>query len=274
MIRTEELRKSYGGVHACDAMTLDIMPGSVTAVVGPNGAGKSTLVQLLSGVTRPDSGRIFLRDKDITRTSSAHRFGLGISRTFQTARVFPGLSVMDSVLVGAYNGLLYEEHGFGLATTVRDVSTSLIRSPGWRRRHAEARSRAEEAIELFGDRLKPRLENLTFTLSYANRRRTEIARAIASHPSLLLLDEPTAGMNPTETEELAALLSELKTNRPAMTVLFVEHKMNVVRQMSERVIVMDAGKVIADGDPSAALDDPKVIAAYLGTGGADVAQAR
>jgi branched-chain amino acid transport system ATP-binding protein len=273
MIAVKGLSKAYGGVRACDDLTLSIAPESTTAVVGPNGAGKSTLVQLLSGVVRPDAGNITLGDRDVTRLSSPHRYSLGVARTFQTARVFPGLNVLDSVLIGAYNGLLYESHPFGLGTTLRDTSASLFQLPSWRARQREAERRALEVIDLFGERLRPRLEHLTFSLSYANRRRVEIARALASRPKLLILDEPTAGMNPTETEELTDLLQSVKRDRPELTVVFVEHKMNVVRRMSERVIVMDAGRVIADGTPEEALNDPAVIDAYLGSGGHNAAHA-
>ncbi|MFA7438799.1 ABC transporter ATP-binding protein [Castellaniella sp.] len=272
MITIQGLSKTYGGLHACDNISLSVEPGSTTAIVGPNGAGKSTLVQLLSGVTRADAGSIRFGDIDVTRLSPAHRFSLGMVRSFQTARVFPGLNVLDSVRVGAYYGLFYASHPFSLGSTVRDATASLLQLPSWHVRYREAERHALEIIDLFGERLSPRLDHYTFTLSYANRRRVEIARALASRPKLLMLDEPTAGMNPTETEELARLLRDIKAARPELTLVFIEHKMNVVRQMSQRVIVMDAGRVIADDTPDAALNDPKVIEAYLG-GGHRAAQA-
>lgn len=273
MIRVAGLRKTYGGVKACDDLTLSFETGATTAVVGPNGAGKSTLVQLLSGVVTADAGGIHLGETDLTKMPSAQRYSLGVVRTFQTARVFPGLNVFDSVLIGAYNGLLYEERGYGLATTIADASASLMRLPSWRARRAEAERRALETMEMFGDRLVPRREHFTYSLSYANRRRVEIARALASHPRVLILDEPTAGMNPTETEQLTDILEEVKAERPELTMVFIEHKMNVVRRMSKRVVVMDAGRVIADGTPDEALNDPVVIDAYLGTGGHNAADA-
>lgn len=267
MIAVSRLRKAFGGVHACDNLTLEIEPGSTTAIVGPNGAGKSTLVQLLSGVIQPDGGLIRFGGRDVTALPPAHRFSLGMARTFQTARVFPGLSVLDSVLVGAYHGLLYEAHAYSLPTTLRDAAASLLQLPSWRVRYGAARQRALEVIGLFGERLLPRVDDYTYSLSYANRRRVEIARALASHPKLLMLDEPTAGMNPTETQELVDLLDGIKEANPALTIVFIEHKMNVVRQMSKRVIVMDAGQIIADDTPEEALNDPRVIDAYLGAGG-------
>lgn len=271
MISIAGLRKTYGGLNACDNLSLEIVPGSTTAIVGPNGAGKSTLVQLLSGVVRPDAGTIAFGGADVTAFSPAHRFSLGMVRTFQTARVFPGLNVLDSVMVGAYNGLLYETHPFSLSSTMRDAASALLQLPAWRERQREAKRRALEVIELFGDRLKLRLDEFTFSLSYANRRRVEIARALASHPKFLMLDEPTAGMNPTETQELADLLEQVKEAAPELTLVFIEHKMNVVRQMSQRVIVMDAGQIIADGTADEALNDPQVINAYLGSGGTHAA---
>lgn len=267
MIEVQALSKAYGGVKACDELTLSFEPGVTTAVVGPNGAGKSTLVQLLSGVVQADYGKTFMGDTDISKMSSTQRFSRGITRTFQTARVFPGLNVFDSVLIGAYNGLLYETHGFGLSTTIRDAGESLLRVPSWRARQKEAERRTLETIDMFGERLRPRLDHFTYSLSYANRRRAEIARALASRPKVLILDEPTAGMNPTETEELAGVLEHIKTAWPDLTMIFIEHKMNVVRRISKRVVVMDAGRVIADGRPDEALNDPLVINAYLGTGG-------
>lgn len=274
MISISGLRKSFGGLNACDNLTLTIEPGSTTAVVGPNGAGKSTLVQLLSGVVRSDAGSITFRGVDITHFPPARRFSLGMVRTFQTARVFPGLNVLDSVLIGAYNGLLYEARApYSLALTVSDATASLLQLPSWRARRKQAESRALEVIELFGNRLKPRLDEFTFSLSYANRRRVEIARALASRPKLLMLDEPTAGMNPTETEELAELLRAIKQADPQLTMIFIEHKMNVVRKISKRVVVMDAGQVIADDTPEHALSDPRVIDAYLGSGARRAAQA-
>lgn len=273
MIRVQGLRKTYGGVKACDELTVGFGIGETTAVVGPNGAGKSTLVQLLSGVVAADGGRVYLADRDVTRMPPAQRYSLGIARTFQTARVFPGLNVLDSVMIGAYNGLLYEQSPFGLGTTAKDATASLLQLPSWRARRAAAEQRALETIDMFGQRLRPRLEHFTYGLSYANRRRVEIARALASRPQVLILDEPTAGMNPTETEELAEILVQVKQERPELTMVLIEHKMNVVRRISSRVVVMDAGRVIADGTPDEALNDPIVIDAYLGTGGRDASNA-
>ncbi len=266
MISTLHLRKNYGGVHACDDLSLAFEPGRVTAVVGPNGAGKSTLVQLLSGVIKPDSGRIRLGDADVTGRSPAALFAQGVARTFQTARTFPGLTVLDSVMMGAYHGDLYRSRAGSWTTALRDIGGSVFRLPSARAREERARARALEVIDLFGDRLRGRLDDFTYSLSYANRRRVEIARVLASRPRVLMLDEPTAGMNPTETAELATLLASVKDDNPDLTIIFVEHKMDVVRRLAQRVVVMDAGRVICDGTPDEALSDPAVIEAYLGSG--------
>ncbi|OYO18365.1 ABC transporter ATP-binding protein [Enemella dayhoffiae] len=265
MLEVQGLTRSFGGVRACDDVSLTFAGGATTAVVGPNGAGKSTLVQLLSGVLRPESGRISLADRDLTRLSPDRRFALGIARTFQTARVFPGLTVWDSVMIGAYHGARYQHRGLGAVGGWSDIASSVFRLPGGRRLHRHAEEICAETLALFGDRLLPRRNQLAYSLSYANRRRLEIARVLASRPRVLLLDEPTAGMNPTETAELAQILAGLRSQH--LTMVFVEHKMNVVRDLSDRVVVMDAGRVIADGTPDQALSDPLVIEAYLGTSG-------
>src|SRR5699024_271183 len=150
MIKVEGLQKAYGGVRACDNMTLDFEPGEITAVIGPNGAGKSTLVQLLSGVVKADNGRILLDDVNITRMSSTQRYSLGLVRTFQTARLFPGLDVFECVLMGAYNGLLHVVRKVSSGKTIRDVACSLFQPPSWLSRSREAETRALEGIDKFG----------------------------------------------------------------------------------------------------------------------------
>lgn len=264
-LAVENLTRSFGGVRACDDVTLAFEPGATTAVVGPNGAGKSTLVQLLSGVLRPESGSVRLGDRDLTRLSPDRRFALGIARTFQTARVFPGLTVWDSVMIGAYHGVRFRHRGLGALGGWGDIASSVLGLPGARRVRAEAEEICAETLAIFGERLLPRRNQLAYSLSYANRRRLEIARVLAARPRVLLLDEPTAGMNPTETAELAEILAGLQN--PELTMVFVEHKMNVVRELSHRVVVMDAGRVIADDTPEVALNDTAVIEAYLGTSG-------
>lgn len=289
MLSANHLSISFGGVHACDDVTLAFETGSTTAIVGPNGAGKSTLVQLLAGVLRPDSGAIALAGRTITRKTVDARSRLGIARTFQTPRIFPGITVWESTMLGAYLGASRERpveaalggrggnahatrrgggggrggglgggHGGGLGGGLRWGRKQL-------RRNAERI--AEEVLNKFGDRLLPRRDDLTYSLSYANRRRVEIARVLAARPTVLLLDEPTAGMNPTETAELTGILADLERADRELTVIVVEHKMAVVRSLAERVIVMDAGRVIADGDPDEVLSQARVIEAYLGSSG-------
>lgn len=273
MLSVDHVAIAFGGVHACDGVTLDFATGSTTAIVGPNGAGKSTLVQLLAGVFAPDRGEIRLDGRRITRASMDVRSSLGIGRTFQTPRIFPGVSIWESTMLGAYAGLDRpsstgdDAHGRGAARFAR------------RARRTAAEARAKEVLALFGDRLLPRRDDLTYSLSYANRRRVEIARVLAARPHVLLLDEPTAGMNPTETAELTGILTDLHRRDPGLTVIVIEHKMDVVRRLADRVVVMDAGRVIADGDPDEVLALEHVIEAYLGSSetgardGADVAAA-
>lgn len=256
MLRTKELNIAFGGVRACHDVTLEFETGSTTAVVGPNGAGKSTFIQLLAGVLTPDSGDIELDGRRITTTSVDRRCALGIGRTFQTPRIFPGISIWESTMLGAYAGV-------GRQRRAEHAERGALRRRSARRALAE--ERAEEVLALFGDRLLPRRNDLTYSLSYANRRRVELARVLAARPQILLLDEPTAGMNPTETAELTGILADAESSQKDLTVIVIEHKMDVVRSLAGRVVVMDAGQVIADGDPDEVLALDHVVQAYLGS---------
>src|SRR5690606_27788198 len=188
---------------------------------------------------------------------------LGVGRSFQTSRVFPALSVWDSVMVGAQAGLLRNNKNH-LTNPFYEVLASLLGLSAWQKRVQEQEAIARETLQLFGDRLWPRRNQPAFSLSYANRRRLEIARVLAGQPDYLLLDEPAAGMNPTETSELTKLLLELRRMRPELGILVVEHKLSLVRSVADRVIVLNQGKVLAQGDPDHALDHPEVVEAYLG----------
>ncbi|MGE0797174.1 MAG: ABC transporter ATP-binding protein [Lautropia sp.] len=264
-LRLQGVNRRFGGVVAADAIDLTIARGEFVAVVGPNGAGKSTLLQMISGVIRPQSGEIWFGDRRITRLRPEAIAALGLARTFQTSRVFPALTVRDSVMMGNQAALIGGGRlpvRFGAAAEFASV---LLRLPAYRRRVAELEAAAEAVIKLFGERLWPRRADRALSLSYANRRRLEIARALVAQPDVLLLDEPAAGMNPTETDELTDLIGELRSRRPAMTIVMVEHKLQVVRRLADRCIVMNQGAVIVDAPAAAALEDPKVIEAYLGT---------
>lgn len=257
--------RRFGGVVAANDINLTIAKGEFVAVVGPNGAGKSTLLQMISGVIRPNEGEIRFAEREITGLKPENIASLGVARTFQTSRVFPSLTIFDSVMTGTQIALI----GGGRAPTrfgvIGELASVLFQLPAYRQRQQELATKAEEVMKLFGDRLWPRREDQAFSLSYANRRRLEIARALVAEPDVLLLDEPAAGMNPTETAELTEVIRELRTRRPDMTIVMVEHKLQVVRELADRTVVMNQGAVIVDGPSVEALEDPLVIEAYLGT---------
>lgn len=255
--------RRFDGVTAVDDVSLALKPGETLALVGPNGAGKSTLIQLMSGIDRISSGRIFLRGQRIDRLPPERIARLGVGRSFQTSRVFPALRVWDSVLLGTQVRALRNARG-GLVDPLREVVGTLFGLPSWRRRARWQEERAAEALRMFGDRLWPRRDQPAFSLSYANRRRLEIARVLAADPGFLLLDEPAAGMNPTETAELTELLLNLRQLHPRLGILVVEHKLSLVRKVADRVIVLNQGRILAEGRPDEALDHPEVVEAYIG----------
>ena len=242
----------YGGLVALNALDLSVPEGGVVAVIGPNGSGKSTLFNVITGLTRADSGSIHFRGQDITRLAAHEILAVGIARTFQNLRLFTGLSVMDNVLVG--------QHARLRAGPWR----AILRLAGTRAEEQAARLRATGILALFGNRLLPRLDQAVSGLSYANRRRVEIARALASRPHLLLLDEPTAGMNPAETLELAEQIKGL--HGLGLTILVIEHKLDVVVRLADRVVVLDHGEKLAEGRPDEVRQNEDVLRAYLGRG--------
>ncbi|MBU8543793.1 MULTISPECIES: ABC transporter ATP-binding protein [Roseomonadaceae] len=260
----EGVTRRFGGLVATNEVTFTVPGGELLAIVGPNGAGKSTLVQLITGFVRPDAGRIRLGPHDLTRLPPERISALGVARSFQTSRVFPGLTVLESVLVGTQVQLIGGGRLPRAFNTLAETASVLFGLPAYAARRRLLEDRAEATLKLFGDRLWPRRDAPAFSLSYANRRRLEIARALVAEPDLLLLDEPTAGMNPTETGELADLIAQLHADRPALTIVMIEHKLQVVRQLASRVIVMNHGSVLVDATPEEALADPRVVTAYLG----------
>ena len=252
LLEARGLTKRFGGLTAVAAVDLTVEAGEIVSVIGPNGAGKTTLFELVSGNLRPDAGSVRFRGVDLVGQPPHAIARLGLVRTFQASRVFANLTVVENVLVGAHTRIRYGLLG------------ALLRPPAVVRAEADARAAALAALELFGSRLVPRADDFVITLSFANRRRTEIARALAAAPALLLLDEPAAGMNPSEKREIAGHIRDIRAR--GHTVLLIEHHMQTVMDISDRVVVLDHGEKIAEGPPAAIREDARVVEAYLGRG--------
>ena len=257
LLELRSVSLAFGGLKVVTDLDLEVTEGEIVSVIGPNGAGKTTLFNLITGVYAPDAGQILLEDRNIGGLQPHQISQLGIARTFQTLRLFLNMSVKDNVMAVAYG------------KTSAGVFRSMLRTPGMRREEREIEALAEERLSFFGDRLKGyRWDQPAYSLSYANRRRLEIARATATRPRILLLDEPAAGMNPVETHEMTELIGKLRVEG-GYTILVIEHDMHVVEGISDRVVALDHGVKIAEGSFEAVATDPKVIEAYLGVGAAE-----
>ncbi|HEY3141653.1 MAG TPA: ABC transporter ATP-binding protein [Acidimicrobiales bacterium] len=252
LLEIKELTKDFGGVRAISELDLVVGEAEIVSVIGPNGAGKTTLFNLITGMLPVDRGDIVFDGRSIAGLRPSQILELGVARTFQTVRLFPEMTVRENVMVARH------------CRTKSGILKAILRLPSFRREEAETRRRAEEALAFFGSRLVGyRTDMPANSLSYANRRRLEIARAVASGPKVILLDEPTAGMNPRETQELGRLIGELR-DQMGVTILLIEHDMPTVKGASERVVVLDHGQKIAEGSYDEVATNEQVIEAYLG----------
>jgi branched-chain amino acid transport system ATP-binding protein len=252
LLELEGVSKRFGGLSVISGLDLHVDEGEVLSVIGPNGAGKTTLFNLITGVYRPDAGAIRLDGRPLVGLEPHAITRLGVARTFQTVRLFLNMTVKENVMAAAYGH-----------TRARPWQ-SVLRTPAARREEREVAELAERQLAFFGSRLIGyRHHQPAYSLSYANRRRLEIARAMATRPRILLLDEPAAGMNPAETHEMTELIGRLR-DQGGYTILVIEHDMHVVAGVSDRVIALDHGTKISEGPFQRVASDPRVIEAYLG----------
>ena len=252
LLRVENLTREFGGVLAVADLEFEIEAGAVFSIIGPNGAGKTTLLNLVTGIYRPSSGRVLFDGRELTGRAPYQFAAAGIARTFQNLQVFFNMSALENVMAGRH---LHERCG---------LAAALLRFPGLARAERASRDEAERLMRLvgLGDWVGARAD----AMPYGALKRLEIARALATQPKLLLLDEPAAGLNPTETHAINGLISRLAAS--GVTVVLVEHNMRLVMEVSDHILVLDYGRRLAEGSADEVRNDPKVIEAYLGSGAA------
>lgn len=270
VLQVRNLKKSFNGLKAVDDISFDLHQGEVVSIIGPNGSGKSTTINLISGFIKPDSGLIDIDSETVAGLSVPDISERGLARTFQNGRVFGALTVDENVALGFHKRLnaqrpFKELQRYPIVrwlSLLGETALALVPGPKSHQENQDVSERVGREVDRFKERLGTRRGDYTYTLSYANRRRTEIARAHISEPKLLLLDEPTAGMNQSETAEVLQQLQHLKAQ--GHTILLVEHKIELVTALSDHVIAMDGGKIIAYGEPDEVRNNPQVVEAYLG----------
>lgn len=251
ILELSSISKSFGPITAVNEVSFSVDSDSIVGLIGPNGSGKTTIFNIVTGLHRDYSGTIRFDGKQVAAKSRPDKIkALGIARTFQNIRLFLNMTVLENVMVGMH------------CLTQTSLLDAVVRISNKKKKEAWFRKRAYEALEFFGPRLTDYVNKSAFTLSYANRRRLEIARAMVTNPKVLLLDEPAAGMNPRETEELMQMIRTI--NSKGIAIVVIEHDMNVIMGISGKVVVVDYGAKIAEGSPEEILTNERVAAAYLG----------